>query len=225
MLVQLVCLDRRYQRMNCYNIREIQTILKSKYTPNTTDATDIRFSLNDTTIGLRYQLNGLDFLDNSVLTFYKNNLITDYSRSSTYQLLNSPLAEFAPVKNFMEKTSLLYTTLTNGQSTLVAESPSIFIAIKPLFSHFTSVVETIALSIISPTWSNLSSLGNGNLYDKATNVKFKLLTLNPFNEIMPVSSALVGLPSTITLDFTKTLARLFKFDNLELIQVSSLNLI
>jgi hypothetical protein len=25
MLVQLVCLDRRYQRMNCYNIRESQT--------------------------------------------------------------------------------------------------------------------------------------------------------------------------------------------------------
>ena len=31
MLCQLVCLDRRYQRMNCFNIREIQTLLKARF--------------------------------------------------------------------------------------------------------------------------------------------------------------------------------------------------
>ena len=77
MLVQLVCLDRRYQRMNCYNIREIQTILKSKYTPNLSESTDVRFSLADTTLGLRYQLGELDLLQNSVLSFYQHAIFSD----------------------------------------------------------------------------------------------------------------------------------------------------
>jgi hypothetical protein len=31
MLCQLVCVDRKYQRMNCFNIRELQGILKRKF--------------------------------------------------------------------------------------------------------------------------------------------------------------------------------------------------
>jgi heme/copper-type cytochrome/quinol oxidase subunit 1 len=31
MLFQLVCTDRRYARMNCFNIRELQGILKRKF--------------------------------------------------------------------------------------------------------------------------------------------------------------------------------------------------
>jgi heme/copper-type cytochrome/quinol oxidase subunit 1 len=34
MLAQMVCIDRRYQRMNCFNIREIQTLLRSRYHPD-----------------------------------------------------------------------------------------------------------------------------------------------------------------------------------------------
>jgi hypothetical protein len=31
MLCQLVCVDRRYQRMNAFNIRELQGILKRRF--------------------------------------------------------------------------------------------------------------------------------------------------------------------------------------------------
>jgi len=34
MLGQMICIDRRYQRMNCYNIREVQTLLRTRYRPN-----------------------------------------------------------------------------------------------------------------------------------------------------------------------------------------------
>lgn len=34
MLAQMVCIDRRYQRMNCFNIREVQTLLRSRYHPD-----------------------------------------------------------------------------------------------------------------------------------------------------------------------------------------------
>lgn len=118
MLVQLVCLDRRYQRMNCYNIREIQTILKSKYTPNTSDAADVRFSLNDTTIGLRYQLGGLDFLSNSVLTLYRNNLTTTSPYAVVHEFMFTPLVEFTAIKKFLSTSSTLYQSLKNSHSSL-----------------------------------------------------------------------------------------------------------
>lgn len=108
MLVQLVCLDRRYQRMNCYNIREIQTILKSKYTPNLSESTDIRFSLSDTTLGLRYHLGELDLLQNSVLSFYQHSLFSNFARNSIYSFVNKPIKDFTLINNFMLKSSFIY---------------------------------------------------------------------------------------------------------------------
>jgi heme/copper-type cytochrome/quinol oxidase subunit 1 len=40
MLCQIVCADRRYQRMNCFNIREMEALLKSKYFTNLIDVFD-----------------------------------------------------------------------------------------------------------------------------------------------------------------------------------------
>ena len=117
MLVQLVCLDRRYQRMNCYNIREIQTLLKSKYSPNTVENADVRFSLNDTAIGLRYNLGGIDFLDSGILSFYKNAITTDSRYRAAHELLNKPIVEFQSVKLFMEKSSIMFHTLSSFSST------------------------------------------------------------------------------------------------------------
>ena len=78
MLVQLVCLDRRYQRMNCYNIREIQTLLKSQYAPNSNDAGNVHFLLNETVLGLRYKLMSLTSVDSSMLNYYRNSLNASY---------------------------------------------------------------------------------------------------------------------------------------------------
>jgi hypothetical protein len=81
MLVQLVCLDRRYQRMNCYNIREIQTILKSQYSPNSDDTTEVNFLLNETALGLRYRLTSLTSIDSSMLNYYRNSIQSSYQVS------------------------------------------------------------------------------------------------------------------------------------------------
>jgi len=56
MLCQMVCLDRRYQRMNCYNIREVQTLLKTRHHPTVWEPTDQRTFYSETMLGLRYQL-------------------------------------------------------------------------------------------------------------------------------------------------------------------------
>ena len=88
MLVQLVCLDRRYQRMNCYNIREIQTLLKSQYSPNSQDEGTVNRLLSETVLGLRYKLMSLTSVDSAMLNYYRHAL--NYS-SLSHTVLTSSL--------------------------------------------------------------------------------------------------------------------------------------
>ena len=103
MLCQIVCIDRRYQRMNCFNIREIQTLLRSKYHPEVLSVMEHRQFLNDTIIGLRYKLTGLEVIDPSMLNLFNYGLLntgTDreqlYFLDSTYESTQS-LHNFADV--------------------------------------------------------------------------------------------------------------------------------
>jgi heme/copper-type cytochrome/quinol oxidase subunit 1 len=57
MLCQLVCVDRRYQRMNCFNIREIQGILKRKFFTDLVNTSDNRLAMDSTLIGIRHRNN------------------------------------------------------------------------------------------------------------------------------------------------------------------------
>ncbi len=58
MLCQLVCVDRRYQRMNCFNIREAESLLKRRFFTDLINSKDQHILLNKTAIGLRFKLNG-----------------------------------------------------------------------------------------------------------------------------------------------------------------------
>lgn len=57
MLLQLVCVDRRYQRMNAFNIRELQATLKRSYFTDLLNAKDQREVLEGSMLGLRYKFN------------------------------------------------------------------------------------------------------------------------------------------------------------------------
>lgn len=74
MLAQLVCLDRRYQRMNCYNVREVQTLLQSKYSPTKQTEAELRDAMIDVVLELRYRSN-LNRVDYSMYVFYKNAIL------------------------------------------------------------------------------------------------------------------------------------------------------
>jgi hypothetical protein len=58
LLLQLVCLDRRYQRMNCFNIRELQALLKTRFLSDDTNSLENHKSTQKTVIGLRYGTGG-----------------------------------------------------------------------------------------------------------------------------------------------------------------------
>lgn len=70
MLCQLVCTDRRYARMNCFNIRELQGILKRKFFVDLINTHDHRDLTNQTMLSLRFKLNNNINLEHDVLSFY-----------------------------------------------------------------------------------------------------------------------------------------------------------
>ena len=65
MLGQLVCIDRRYQRMNCFNIREVQSLLKRKFFHDLVVSSDYHTLLNNTIINLRYKTSNISVLDSN----------------------------------------------------------------------------------------------------------------------------------------------------------------
>jgi len=70
MLCQLVCVDRRYQRMNCFNIRELQGILKRKFFTDLVNSNDHRELLDQSVIGLRFKNNSNLGLMHDMPMFY-----------------------------------------------------------------------------------------------------------------------------------------------------------
>jgi hypothetical protein len=69
MLCQLVCVDRRYQRMNCFNIRELQGILKRKFFADLVNTSDSHVATDSTLINMRHKHNmeGILTYDQSLL--------------------------------------------------------------------------------------------------------------------------------------------------------------
>lgn len=85
MLCQLVCVDRRYQRMNCFNIRELQGILKRRFFNDLVNSNDHRDLLNNSMIGLRFKLNNSNSIEPDIFSFY-NIGTTDISKVKTASL-------------------------------------------------------------------------------------------------------------------------------------------
>lgn len=88
MLCQLVCVDRRYQRMNCFNIRELQGILKRRFFNDLVNSNEHHTLLNDTMIGVRFKLNNTQNIEPDIFTFY-NFGTTDVSKFKSQNLLSS----------------------------------------------------------------------------------------------------------------------------------------
>lgn len=89
MLFQLVCTDRRYARMNCFNIRELQSVLKRRFFADLMSSHDYRTFFGRTIISLRFRLNSTDVFEHDSMTFHnfglKNNDVNKlaYTESTT----------------------------------------------------------------------------------------------------------------------------------------------
>jgi len=88
MLCQLVCLDRRYQRMNCFNIREVEALLKTRFFPDLVNSQDYRILLNNSMIGLRFKTNDLNSINPNMLLFHQYGLTKTSSNRFLTNFIN-----------------------------------------------------------------------------------------------------------------------------------------
>jgi len=71
--------------MNCFNIREVQTLLRSKYHPSFIDILEHHQLLEHTVIGLRFKLFGLDPIDSNMSLAFEHSISkVDTNRTSLY---------------------------------------------------------------------------------------------------------------------------------------------
>lgn len=94
MLCQLVCLDRRYQRMNCFNVREVEALLKGRFFPDLVQSYDHRIVLNNSILALRFKQPNLATLSNSTLLFQTFGLALDDPKRifKTFNLLGGEIS-------------------------------------------------------------------------------------------------------------------------------------
>jgi hypothetical protein len=126
MLCQLVCTDRRYQRMNCFNIRELQSILKRKFFIDLFNSHDHRELLGKSMIGLRYTMNNNLNINHDLLSFYQFGVYTE-AQTKTSSFVNfynthglslpsvfAPIASYiSPFLNLLNPMSLLNSLISN----------------------------------------------------------------------------------------------------------------
>jgi hypothetical protein len=103
--MQLVCVDRRYQRMNCFNIRELQGVLKRKFFTDLVNTNDHRDFLNQSILGLRFKSNNQLSITPDLESFFNLGLTTNTKVKSnlfqsTYNELN--------FKNFLNTNSTFF---------------------------------------------------------------------------------------------------------------------
>ena len=79
MLCQLVCLDRRYQRMNCFSAREMQALLKTRFYPDPSEGSEFRSFLTEILVGIRFVSNDLSTIDSHTFLLHQFGLSKESS--------------------------------------------------------------------------------------------------------------------------------------------------
>ena len=155
MLCQLVCTDRRYQRMNCFNIRELQGILKRRFFTDLVNSNDHRELLDSTMIGLRYKTNGLNSIEPDMPLFF--NLGTTNSVKNKQLHLN-------PYVNFLlnEKNS----------------DKTFFETIKSYYNSFDLFMD----ELVKPINNVISNFSIKNLFNIKVSLRFNQFSLSSIIE-------------------------------------------
>jgi hypothetical protein len=192
MLMQLVCVDRVYKRMNCFNIRELQGILKRRFFADLVNSADHRDILSSSMIGLRFKNNNALNLDHDTLSFFKlgtNN--SSKSRLSTYSnyysdflsSTNSPFTNYGASFSFSAlNTHFLYSVMSLANMLFISPIVTFSSLFKvDSYSNFLSLIKTnfgLSLdffSLFSTRMSVMDSeIGQGSVNYSSTNPFFSL---------------------------------------------------
>jgi len=151
MLCQLVCLDRRYQRMNCFNIREIQALLKNRFFTDLVNIHDHHEFLNKTAIGIRFKTNNLDTINPNMLLFYRHGVYSNtQNRSQSFfsDLTKHDNYDFFSTKSKLSGLIKFFDQKYEG------------LLFKPFFNIYTSILSVLNFS----SWNYYdNTFGNSSL--------------------------------------------------------------
>lgn len=148
MLCQLVCVDRRYQRMNCFNIRELQGILKRKFFTDLINSNDHRQLLDKSIIGLRFKNNG-NLGNNPDMSLFYNFGTTSTSKGKSLLFTSNYSPEFT-------NTSLL--TSTVKAMTLAFTPANLLSSLMTTYTNFLYLLKNITLLPFSLNFTSLTTL-------------------------------------------------------------------
>jgi hypothetical protein len=210
MLCQLVCVDRRYQRMNCFNIRELQGILKRKFFTDLVNTSDSHKLSEPTLINMRHKSNMSTILLYDQSLFYNFDL-TNTSKSKnftfnpgkvyTYLGLNTGtrgVTDYTISKvNIISYYSVLSNVLKDFLSFLYLPGVPFSLTTILNIPHYTSSVFTNTLYLNIPSFNldiiknllNLNSSKGTNTESKSTSYNTSNLNYSTFNSLSPSSFA------------------------------------
>ena len=153
MLCQLVCVDRRYQRMNCFNIRELQGILKRKFFTDLVNTSDSHKAVESTLINMRHKNNMSNILLYDQSLFYNFDL-TNTSKYKTYNFSPGKVYTYSGIKPFSTSSTL--------------NLSSINITLIDYYSLFSQLLKDLLYFIQLPTLVTSSTILNSVNYLQVT---------------------------------------------------------
>lgn len=170
MLMQLVCVDRRYQRMNCFNIRELQGILKRKFFTDLVNTNDHRDFLNQSVIGLRFKSNNNLAITPEIESFF-NLGTTLNTKSKSTSLQSMYLKNPSSIENYFS---------FNIMNAFTYTSSTLHSYLSNLFLLLTSVNIYSLLTLFSLPKNFLTCLVTNLNFGDLTQVFTKTKSLNSY---------------------------------------------
>lgn len=211
-LCQLVCVDRRYQRMNCFNIRELQSLLRNRFSPEL--ITSNKDLTKNSLLGYKVNKTGVE---------YQNQLPAGYYSLTTPRV--SQLNEF-----FVPTTPLIRFVKSNSTTAYFFTSLNYFLSsLKLFYSGLFEVYKLDNLDKSFKLWFSLSWItrifdlkypisGHGNSYNTTPSFPYlysKIQNSSLIFKNVLTSTNLPHLPSALV--FGSTHSRFSELANPELI--------
>ncbi len=174
MLCQLVCVDRRYQRMNCFNIREIQSLLKRKFFTDLINSHDHHMLLDKTVAGLRYKTNNINSINNNIFLFYNYGIeFTPKIRNTFFNESSNNLTIRFNNFNFFDSSLIIF-----FQNFAIFKLINDFLIVL-FFKNFLSTIFISFTSTILIIYTNCLSVLQNNIFFSFND--FKVLFFNLIN--------------------------------------------
>jgi hypothetical protein len=178
--------------MNCFNIREIQGILKRKFFTDLVNTSDNRLAMDSTLVGMRHKNNMSNILLYDQSLFYNFDL-TNTSKFKTFNIPSNDVYTYS--SNFFKNSSILKNVNINNN---ILNLPT---------QSLNQLLKDIVLFFYPGLVSSLSSFLNSIFYIKSVLVTTFYLPLNLHNSLLstlPTKSLTINPIATQSTDSTYT---------------------